>query len=344
MEGRSDLSKVVQRVSANLELFGLPAGTIPKNADTLQEAFQVDLGVVLEALREITGEDRPRLPDERYKAKEVSAADAENFVDELLGLDLPAKLLAKVPLLEHESLNAVTNIVSTLLRHDLPPTMKKHATQYVCEHRHFVELVMGGMAEEHLAYHKGAILRSCSRRREVTKVFLANGAADDLLKVILKADAALAYDAFGGLRHLLLECVAESAEWLEVNFENFFKTYHRIVMTTDYVLKRMALSLLSSLLGQHRFMKVSYRYATTEAYLKLVMNLLRDSSNAVRVEAFHVFKVFVGADTPANIRQILMRNRVKLIELLESMRAVSKRESKSAEHMAVVIGRLRQLQ
>ena len=57
-------------------------------------------------------------------------------------------------------------------------------------------------------------------------------------------------------------------------------------MTTDYVLKRMALSLLSSLLGQHRFMKVSYRYATTEAYLKLVMNLLRDY-HMLRAIAMH---------------------------------------------------------
>eukprot|EP00450_Noctiluca_scintillans_P020928 CAMPEP_0194514030 /NCGR_PEP_ID=MMETSP0253-20130528/46358_1 /TAXON_ID=2966 /ORGANISM="Noctiluca scintillans" /LENGTH=386 /DNA_ID=CAMNT_0039357635 /DNA_START=1 /DNA_END=1161 /DNA_ORIENTATION=+ len=343
LEGRSELCKAVQRVSVNIEMLGLP-DSVPKKVDFSPEDLQVDLLVVLDTLRELTGEERPRLADDRPRTKPISASESQEFVDQLLGLDLPAKLLAKLPLLEHDGLCAVTNIVSTLLRQELPPTLKKPLTRYVCEHRGFVDLVMAGMVDENLAYHKGTILRSCSRRREVVKVFLANGAVEDLLKVILTADAALAYDAFGGLRHLLLECVAEAADWLEVNFESFFEVYHRVVMTGDYILKRMALSLLSSLLGNHRFMKVSYCYSVTEAYLKFVMNLMKDSSKAVRVESFRVFKLFVGADTPGNIRQILLRNRAKLVELIESLRTHCQRDKIIAEHMAIVIQRLRLLQ
>lgn len=40
------------------------------------------------------------------------------------------------------------------------------------------------------------------------------------------------------------------------------------------------------------------RYIANEANLKMMMNLLRDKSKNIQFEAFHVFKVRVGAVPP----------------------------------------------
>ena len=48
-----------------------------------------------------------------------------------------------------------------------------------------------------------------------------------------------------------------------------------------------------------------------------MMNLLRDISRSIQIEAFHIFKVFVANPAkPASIIEILSRNREKLIGFL----------------------------
>lgn len=54
-------------------------------------------------------------------------------------------------------------------------------------------------------------------------------------------------------------------------------------------------------------------------HLKLMMNLLRDTSANIQFEAFHVFKVFVAnPKKPDTIAQILSNNRDKLIAYLRN--------------------------
>jgi calcium binding protein 39 len=53
--------------------------------------------------------------------------------------------------------------------------------------------------------------------------------------------------------------------------------------------------------------------------LKMMMNLLRDTSANIQFEAFHVFKVFVANPRkPDAISQILLNNREKLIAYLKN--------------------------
>ncbi len=49
--------------------------------------------------------------------------------------------------------------------------------------------------------------------------------------------------------------------------------------------------LLGELLLERSNLKVMVRYVADEDNLKLMMNLLRDSSRSIQFEAFHVFKV-----------------------------------------------------
>ncbi len=62
-------------------------------------------------------------------------------------------------------------------------------------------------------------------------------------------------------------------------------------MLVPYVTMHACMQLLGELLLERSNLKVMVRYVADEGNLKLMMNLLRDSSRSIQFEAFHVFKV-----------------------------------------------------
>jgi len=59
------------------------------------------------------------------------------------------------------------------------------------------------------------------------------------------------------------------------------------------------------------------RYISQRSNLKLMMNLLSDSSRTIQFEAFHVFKVFVAnPNKPQAILEILVKNKSTLRSFL----------------------------
>ncbi len=62
-------------------------------------------------------------------------------------------------------------------------------------------------------------------------------------------------------------------------------------MLVPCVTMHACMQLLGELLLERSNLKVMVRYVADEGNLKLMMNLLRDSSRSIQFEAFHVFKV-----------------------------------------------------
>lgn len=62
-------------------------------------------------------------------------------------------------------------------------------------------------------------------------------------------------------------------------------------MSSNYVTKRQSLKLLGEILLDRANFNVMTRYIANEANLRMMMNMLRDSSKNIQFEAFHVFKV-----------------------------------------------------
>lgn len=61
------------------------------------------------------------------------------------------------------------------------------------------------------------------------------------------------------------------------------------------------------------------KYTSDVDNLKLVMNLLKDSSRNIQFEAFHVFKAFVVIPNKTKpVLYILIKNKAKLISFLET--------------------------
>ena len=75
-----------------------------------------------------------------------------------------------------------------------------------------------------------------------------------------------------------------------------------------------------------------------------MMNLLLDKSPNLRVEAFHVFKVFVASPHKTQpIEEILLKNQPKLIEFLSSFQKERTDDEQFADEKNYLIKQIRDL-
>merc|ERR1711862_132773 len=111
-----------------------------------------------------------------------------------------------------------------------------------------------------------------------------------------------------------------AAAYLEANFDVFFVPYNELLGSAEYVTKRQALRLLGEILLDRQHRKVMRLYADEEHFLQVQMNLLRDNSRSIQIDAFHVFKLFAASPgKPPRVQQILVKNRDRLVKLLGSL-------------------------
>jgi calcium binding protein 39 len=88
----------------------------------------------------------------------------------------------------------------------------------------------------------------------------------------------------------------------------------------NYMTKRVALQILSTVLLTRSNYAVMIRYVNSRSNLILVMKLLRDPSPHITLDAFHVFKVFVANPSKIpDVEKILRDNSTKLCAYLETL-------------------------
>jgi calcium binding protein 39 len=88
----------------------------------------------------------------------------------------------------------------------------------------------------------------------------------------------------------------------------------------NYMTKRMALQILSTVLLTRSNYAVMIKYVNSRQNLILVMHLLRDTSPHITLDAFHVFKVFVANPNKIpEVTKILKDNGPKLCAYLETL-------------------------
>jgi len=91
-------------------------------------------------------------------------------------------------------------------------------------------------------------------------------------------------------------------------------------------------------------MAVMIAYVDSEHFLQIHMNLLRNNSKAIQLEAFHIFKIFVvNPRKPFRVHQILHRNRERLVKLLENFSSKKTDDDQFAKDLRTVLETLRKL-
>lgn len=81
------------------------------------------------------------------------------------------------------------------------------------------------------------------------------------------------------------------ASFLVARYDDFLPRFNLLLQSENYVTRRQSLKLLGEILLDRTNFDVMTRYIANPEHLKLLMNLLRDSSKNIQLEAFHVFKV-----------------------------------------------------
>eukprot|EP00747_Dinoflagellata_sp_TGD_P162715 gnl/TRDRNA2_/TRDRNA2_180624_c0_seq1.p1 gnl/TRDRNA2_/TRDRNA2_180624_c0~~gnl/TRDRNA2_/TRDRNA2_180624_c0_seq1.p1 ORF type:complete len:368 (-),score=68.78 gnl/TRDRNA2_/TRDRNA2_180624_c0_seq1:234-1337(-) len=248
--------------------------------------------------------------------------------------DLPARLLESMEKLDFEARKDATRLFSETLRLGGQPVV-----EYVQGHPRIVTLMLDGCGDANLALHCNRMLCACTRHPQLVASLLEAGVSSRLIRLCQNQSFDVSSDAFNSLRELLLTHKAVSAAYLERNFAEFFGLFNELLRAgrEDYVTQRQALKILGEILLDRQFMEVMLTYVSDENFLQIHMNLLRENSKAIQLDAFHVFKIYAAnPKKPPRVQQILFKNRDRLVRLLESIQPNREDESFLQDRKAVV--------
>lgn len=309
-----------------------------KRQDLLvSEDVRKRLDAILEALQPIS-------PEPGGPAADAAEEEVGDLLSLLLDADIPARLIAHLDLFEFEVRKEVITVWCALLQHSVPGTGKQMA-EYVRTNPGLLQLLLEGYQKPEVALHCGMMLRSCARHPELVQAFWESGEVLNLVHYALRSSFEVSSDAFSSLHDLLLMHKPVSSAWLQGHFTEFFGAYNALLQSEDYATQRQALRLLSMVLLDKAFMPVMKKYVCDDLYLQLHMNFLRDSSMAIKLDAFRIFKVFAANPSkPPRVAGILHRNRDRILELLETLVPNGHEEQQFNEDRKAVVKKLRALE
>jgi len=284
--------------------------------------------------------------DSAREAVEAAANSGSRLLASLLRADLPAKLVACLESLCFEAQKDAMRLFTDLLRYALPLGTEACLVAYFLSRPVILECLLDGCGHPRVFAHCAQMLRSCSRQPQLITALLKGGAASRLLELTRSETFEISSEAFATLREILLAQSAISAPAVSADFGDFFAQFHLLLgADVDYVIRRQALRLLGDVLLDRGFREVMLAYIAEDRFLQIHMNAMRDSSRAIHLGAFHIFKVFVANPRKVyKVHSILHRNRSRLVKLLLVISDGRKGDTNLTEDLGAVIGLLEALE
>ncbi|KAF5949472.1 hypothetical protein HYC85_011465 [Camellia sinensis] len=102
----------------------------------------------------------------------------------------------------------------------------------------------------------------------------------------------------------------------------FFAEFNsKLLESSNYITRRQAVKLLGDILLDRSNSAAMMRYVNSKDNLRILMNLLRESSKNIQIDAFHVFKLFAANQNKApDIVNVLIANRSKLLRFFSGFK------------------------
>ncbi|KAL0300879.1 UNVERIFIED_CONTAM: putative MO25-like protein [Sesamum radiatum] len=224
-------------------------------------------------------------------------------------------LILCLPKLNLETRKDATQVVANLQRQQVQSRLI--ACDYLEKNIDLMDILIAGYEDIDLALHYGAMLRECIRHQSVARYVLESEHMRKFFDYIRLPNFDIASDAAATFKELLTRHKSTVAEFLSKNYDWFFAEYNsKLLESTNYITRRQAVKLLGDILLDRSNSAVMTRYVSSLDNLRILMNLLRESSKSIQIEAFHVFKLFAAnQNKPADIVGILVTNRSKLLRL-----------------------------
>ncbi|KAK9227755.1 hypothetical protein WN943_012811 [Citrus x changshan-huyou] len=268
-------------------------------------------------------------------------------------------LITCLPKLNLEARKDATQVVANLQRQQVHS--KLIASDYLEANIDLLDILIAGYENTDMALHYGAMLRECIRHQSVARYVLESQHMKKFFDYIqlpnfdIAADAAATFKLYFGLlsyadanvrvtllytllQELLTRHKSTVAEFLSKNYDWFFAEYNsKLLESSNYITRRQAVKLLGDILLDRSNSVVMTRYVSSRENLRILMNLLRESSKSIQIEAFHVFKLFAAnQNKPPDIVSILVANRSKLLRLFADFKTDKEDEQFEADKAQVV--------
>lgn len=298
----------VVRLTRDLLIYFDINGDIPNNK---REEKMAELNKLIRELKDILygkGESEP-------VNEACQQLTQEFFKDNTFRL-----LVLSIPKLNLEACKDATQIVANLQRQQVQSRLI--ASDYLENNKDLMDILITGYKNMDIALHYGVMLRECIRHQSIAKYVLESEHMKDFFDYIQIANFDVASDASTTFKELLTRHKSTVADFLTKNYEWFFEEFNsKLLSSNNYITKRQAIKLLGDMLLDRSNAAVMMRYVSEKENLRILMNLLRDSSKNIQIEAFHVFKLFAAnQNRPPEITTILTANKSKLLRLFNDLK------------------------
>ncbi|KAI0516427.1 hypothetical protein KFK09_009102 [Dendrobium nobile] len=246
------------------------------------------------------------------EAEPVSEACAQ-LTQEFFKENTLRLLITCLPKLNLEARKDATQVVANLQRQQVHSRLI--ASDYLEANKDVLDTLITGYENMDIALHYGAMLRECIRHQSIARYVLESEYMKKFFDYIELPNFDIASDASATFKELLTRHKSTVAEFLSKNY--------------DWLLGDMLLDRSNS--------AIMLQYVSSKDNLMILMNLLRESSKTIQIDAFHVFKLFVAnQNKPAEIITILITNRSKLLRLLGDFKLDKEDEQFEADKAQVM--------
>ncbi|GAB2301004.1 hypothetical protein Dimus_035040 [Dionaea muscipula] len=245
-------------------------------------------------------------------------------------------LIICLPKLNLEARKDASQIVANLQRQQVHSRLI--ASDYLEKNKDIIDILVDGYENTEMALHYGMMLRECIRHQVVARYVLELEQFKKFFDYIQLPNFDIAADAAATFKELLTRHKSTVAEFLYVNYDWFFAEYNsKLLESNNYLTRRLAIKLLGDMLLDRSNSVVMTRYVSSRDNLRILMNLLRESSKSIQMEAFHVFKLFAANhNKPSDIVNILVANKSKLLRLLSDLKTDKEDEQFDADKAQVM--------
>ncbi|CAB4274470.1 unnamed protein product [Prunus armeniaca] len=207
-----------------------------------------------------------------------------------------------------------THVIANLLRQRVQSQLI--ALEYLEKNIDLMDILIKGYEDSgDVALSYGAISRECIRHQNVARYVLESDHMKKFFDYIQTPNFNIASDAAATFKELMTRHKSTVAQFLSKNYE----------------------WLLGDVLLDRSNSAVMVRYVCSLDNMRILMNLLRDPKKTIKLETFHVFKLFVAnQNKPPEIVNVLITNRTKLLRFFDDFTIEKEDEQFEAAKVDVI--------
>lgn len=259
---------------------------------------------------------------------------------------LMRRLILMIEDIGFEARKAVKDIFTTLTNHDYGQFQTLFLMD-IANERIFEFLLAAYEKPTDIALVCGEMLRVCLSKEPIVKRLLTL----ENLKLFFKKylhnkNFTIWSDALSTFKVFVESDSISDFLKNEKNYDEFFALFHKhLVMNfEEYVTVRESLKILGEMLLKRSNYDIMMKYIGSKDNLKNIMTVMTSKATNIKIEAFHVFKVFVANPKKSRpVHELLYCNRDRLILYLEKFHSDSS-EEQTGEEQKLLVNTLRRLE